>query len=172
MTEPIIFTVMDTPLGQILLAGSEQGLAQVSFQDGKSPLFPAIHWRRDDLFWTTAVSQLNAYFAGERQTFDLPLAPQGTPFQQQVWAFLQTIPYGRTTTYSAIAHELGNPKSTRAVGAANGRNPLAIVVPCHRVIGSNGKLTGYAGGLRFKEALLGLERNGRIEVGQQLSLFF
>ena len=171
MEEQIVFTVMDSPLGEILLAGNEHGLTRVSFQDGKSPLIPAPDWCRDEDVWATAVSQLTAYFAGELQAFDLPLAPKGTPFQQEVWTYLQTIPYGRTTTYSAIAQALGNPKSTRAVGAANGRNPIAIVVPCHRVIGSNGKLTGYAGGLRFKEALLSLERNGRIEVGQQPSLF-
>jgi methylated-DNA-[protein]-cysteine S-methyltransferase len=103
--------------------------------------------------------------------FDLPLAPKGTPFQQEVWRFLQTIPYGKTTSYGAIAQAMGKPKATRAVGAANGRNPIAIIIPCHRVIGSNGSLTGYAGGLRFKEALLSLEGNGRIEVSQQLSLF-
>lgn len=158
-------------MGEILLAGNEQGLTQVAFLAGENPLFPAPDWQQDDAFWATAVSQLTAYFAGELQDFDLPLAPEGTPFQQQVWAYLQTIPYGRTTTYSAIARELGNPKSTRAVGAANGRNPIAVVVPCHRVIGNNGKLTGYASGLKFKEALLGLERNGRIEIDQQLSIF-
>lgn len=161
---------MDSLLGEILLAGNETGLTQVSFQGGESPLSPAPDWQRDDAVWATAVTQLTAYFAGELQAFDLPLAPKGTPFQQKVWAYLQTIPYGRTTTYGTIAQELGNPKSTRAVGAANGRNPIAIIIPCHRVIGSDGKLTGYAGGLQIKEALLRLERNGRIEVGQQLSL--
>ena len=169
MVEQTVFTVMDSPLGEILLAGNEHGLTQVSFQEGKSPLTPALDWQRDDEVWATAVSQLTAYFAGELQTFDLPLAPQGTPFQQEVWAHLQTIPYGRTITYSAIAQELGNPKSSRAVGAANGRNPIAIIIPCHRVIGSNGKLTGYAGGLKFKEALLSLERNGCIKDGYPLS---
>lgn len=171
MAKQTIFTAMDSQLGEILLAGNENGLTQVSFQNGKSPLSPAPDWRQDDTFWATAVSQLTAYFAGELQTFDLPLAPKGTPFQQKVWAYLQTIPYGRTTTYGTIAQELGNPKSTRAVGAANGRNPIAVIIPCHRVIGSDGKLTGYAGGLKVKEALLALERNGHLEVGQQLPLF-
>ncbi len=171
MHEQIAFSTMTSPLGEILLAGNEHGLTQVSFQDGVNPLVPAPGWQQDDVAWATAVSQLTAYFAGKRKQFDLPLAPQGTPFQQQVWAYLQTIPYGRTTTYGTIAAELGNPNSSRAVGAANGRNPIAIIIPCHRVIGSSGKLTGYASGLKFKEALLGLERNGRIEVGQQLSLF-
>ena len=149
MSEPTIFTMMDSPLGEILLAGNEHGLTQVAFQDGQSPLLPGADWRRDDGVWSTAVSQLTAYFAGELTQFDLPLAPKGTPFQQQVWAYLQTIPYGRTTTYGSIAAELGNPNSSRAVGAANGRNPIAIIVPCHRVIGSSGKLTGYAGGLQI-----------------------
>jgi methylated-DNA-[protein]-cysteine S-methyltransferase len=170
MTEQTVFTMMDSPLGEILLAGNKQGLTQVSFQNGKCPLIPSPSWQRGDAVWATAVAQLTAYFAGELQTCDLPLGLKGTPFQQKVWAYLQTIPYGRTTTYSTIAQEFGNPKSARAVGAANGRNPIAIIIPCHRVIGSNGKLTGYAGGLQFKEALLGLERNGRIEAGQQISL--
>ncbi|WP_420630916.1 methylated-DNA--[protein]-cysteine S-methyltransferase [Candidatus Leptofilum sp.] len=171
MSEQFVFSIMSSPLGEVLLAGNEKGLTQVAFQDGVNPLSPAPDWQRDDGMWATAVSQLTAYFAGERKQFDLPLAPQGTPFQQQVWAYLQTIPYGRTTTYGTIAAELGNPKSSRAVGAANGRNPIAIIIPCHRVIGSSGKLTGYASGLKFKEALLSLERNGGLETAHQLSLF-
>ncbi len=168
MAKEIVFAVMGSPLGELLLAGTEQGLTHVAFQAGQSPLRPEADWRRDDEVWVTAVTQLTAYFAGELHSFNLPLAPQGTPFQQQVWAYLQTIPYGRTTTYSAIAQVLGNPKLTRAVGAANGRNPLAIIVPCHRVIGSDGKLTGYAGGLPIKAALLGLERNGRLSTTEPL----
>ena len=166
-----VFSLMDSWLGKILLAGNDQGLTQVAFQAGKSPLTPKADWRRDDAFWATAVSQLTAYFAGELKQFNLPLAPQGTPFQQQVWAYLQTIPYGRTTTYGTIAAELGNPNASRAVGAANGRNPISVIIPCHRVVGSDGKLTGYAGGLPIKEALLGLERNGRLGTGKQLSFF-
>ena len=162
---------MDSLLGEILLAGNEQGVTHVSFQSGEGALVPGVNWQRDDGRWATAVSQLTAYFAGELQTFDLPLAPKGTPFQQKVWAYLQTIPYGRTTTYGTIAEELGNPNGSRAVGVANGRNPIAIIIPCHRVVGSNGKLTGYAGGLHIKEALLSLERNGRIQPIRQPSLF-
>lgn len=171
MGEQIFFTVRESPLSEILLAGNAQGLTQVAFQAGKSPLRPGPDWRRDDGVWRTAVAQLTAYFAGELTQFALPLAPQGTPFQQEVWAYLQTIPYGRTTTYGAIAEALGKPNASRAVGAANGRNPIAIIIPCHRVIGSDGKLTGYAGGLKIKEALLGLERNGRLGTTQQLTLF-
>ena len=103
-------------------------------------------------------AQLREYFDGRRQVFDLPCAPQGTPFQQQVWAALQQIPYGETKTYQEIATAIGNPKASRAVGAANGRNPIWIVVPCHRVVGAHGALTGYAGGLEMKQALLALER--------------
>jgi methylated-DNA-[protein]-cysteine S-methyltransferase len=105
-----------------------------------------------------AVRQLRAYFAGELQAFDLPLAPQGTPFQLAVWKHLCEIPYGETISYGELARRIGNPNASRAVGLANGSNPIPIVIPCHRVIGSNGKLTGYGGGLPIKEKLLGLER--------------
>lgn len=105
-----------------------------------------------------AAGQLREYFAGKREKFDLPLAPVGTPFQQRVWNALMEIPYGQTRSYGEIARTVGNPKASRAVGMANNRNPVAIVIPCHRVIGSNGKLTGYAGGLELKDALLHLER--------------
>ena len=104
-----------------------------------------------------ACAQLQEYFAGKRTTFDLPLAASGTTFQQQVWQALLTIPYGKTCSYGDIARAIGNPKGVRAVGLANGKNPLAIVVPCHRVIGADGKLTGYAGGLNRKQQLLALE---------------
>ncbi len=171
MREQIVFTVMDSPLEEILLVGNEQGLTHLSFQAGNSAIAPAKDWRRDGAPFVDAVEQLKAYFAGELQDFDLPLVPKGTPFQQEVWRFLQTIPYGKTTSYGAIAQAMGKPKATRAVGAANGRNPIAIIIPCHRVIGSNGSLTGYAGGLQFKQTLLSLEGNGRIEVSQQLPLF-
>ena len=104
------------------------------------------------------VSQLRSYFAGEREEFDLPLAPEGTPFQQEVWRRLCEIPYGETISYGELARRIGNPQASRAVGLANGSNPIPIVIPCHRVIGSNGKLTGYGGGLPIKEKLLALER--------------
>ena len=108
-----------------------------------------------------AKQQLAEYFAGQRQAFDLPLRMQGTPFQQKVWAALREIPYGETRSYGQIAAQVGNPKASRAVGMANNRNPIAIIVPCHRVIGANGSLTGYAGGLSVKEELLALERRTR-----------
>jgi methylated-DNA-[protein]-cysteine S-methyltransferase len=112
----------------------------------------------DDGVLAEARAQLSAYFAGERTTFDLPLAPVGTPFQQRVWGELRRIPYAETVSYGELANRLGSPGASRAVGLANGRNPIAIVVPCHRVIGADGTLTGYAGGLERKRALLDLER--------------
>jgi len=105
-----------------------------------------------------AIDQLHSYFAGELEAFDLPLAPEGTPFQQSVWRNLCEIPFGKTISYGELAQRIGNPKASRAVGLANGSNPIPIVIPCHRVIGSNGKLTGYGGGLPIKEKLLALER--------------
>jgi methylated-DNA-[protein]-cysteine S-methyltransferase len=118
------------------------------------------------------MAQLEAYFAGRLRQFTLDLAPQGTPFQQAVWRALQDIPYGQTTSYGALARQLGNPKASRAVGAANGQNPLAIVIPCHRVVGSTGKLTGYAGGVDTKQALLAFERRHTPSGGEQTSLLF
>lgn len=116
-------------------------------------------WIADSALFTDAVAQLCAYFAGELRAFDLPLGPRGTEFQRQVWQALTTIPYGQTATYGAIATRVGRPSAFRAVGMANGRNPIPVIVPCHRVIGANGTLTGYGGGLRRKEYLLDLERH-------------
>lgn len=108
-----------------------------------------------------AIAQIREYFAGNRTNFDIPLAPEGTDFQQQVWNALRNIPYGETRTYKQIAQAIGNPKAVRAVGMANNKNPIAILIPCHRVIGSNGKLVGYAGGLDIKKQLLNLERRDK-----------
>lgn len=165
-----LYTIINTALGEILLARNEHGISHISFQDGKSAITPHKHWQRDDSAFADATTQLDTYFAGELQDFDLPLAPEGTPFQQSVWQKLQTIPYGQTATYGELATELGNPNASRAVGAANGQNPIPIVIPCHRVIGANGKLTGFRGGLHLKEALLSLEQNGRLETTMQLEL--
>ena len=115
---------------------------------------------RDDAF-DDVTTQLTEYFAGRRQTFELPLAPEGTPFQQRVWSALLGVPYGETISYGELAARIGRRSASRAVGLANGSNPLPIVIPCHRVIGSNGKLTGYGGGLAIKERLLALERGAR-----------
>lgn len=154
------FTIMPSPVGDLLLARSEAGVTFVEFYPRRK--MPEAHWRRDETAFRDVVSQLEAYFAGELKNFALPLAPQGTPFQQRVWAALQTIPYGETISYRELARQLGNVKAVRAVGAANGRNPIAIIIPCHRVIGSDGSLTGYGGGLECKEALLAMERHGRV----------
>lgn len=153
-----LYTLLASPVGEILVAGDHQGLRRIIFQGGAHPMTIPGAWRRDDAAFNEARRQLTAYFGGDLREFDLPLAPEGTPFQKAAWAELCRIPYGETLTYGAQAARLGQPNASRAVGAANGRNPLGIVIPCHRVIGASGKLTGYYGGLRIKEALLELER--------------
>ncbi len=140
----------------MVLTGSDDGLAGVYFGPGAPA--KAAGLRRDDPAFRRVAEQFGQWFAGERRDFDLPLAVTGTPFQTRVWALLRQIPYGATTTYGALAAELGSPGASRAVGLANGRNPVGVVVPCHRVVGSSGKLTGYAGGLDVKRWLLAHER--------------
>ena len=151
------FTVVASPLGELTLTGTGTALTGIRFAGPEGPADPGPGLRRDPGPFREAVAQLEAYFAGERRTFDLPLAPVGTAFQQRVWAALRTIPYGETRSYGWLAAEIGAPGSARAVGLANGRNPIAVVVPCHRVIGANGTLTGYAGGMERKRLLLDLE---------------
>jgi methylated-DNA-[protein]-cysteine S-methyltransferase len=152
------YAVLDSPIGPLLLVGNDAGLRQVGFQAGPHPLAIDPGWQVDNDFLREAARQIGAYFAGERRAFDLPLAPEGTAFQLAVWMKLREIPYGGTISYGDLARRVGNPKASRAVGAANGRNPLPIVVPCHRVIGSGGQLTGFGGGLPIKAQLLALER--------------
>jgi methylated-DNA-[protein]-cysteine S-methyltransferase len=154
----INYTYMESPVGRLLLAGDEEGIRLISFLEGKRPTKPQPGWRYHTEPLQRAVGQLSDYFAGHRRRFDLPLQLRGTPFQLAVWQALQDIPYGQTISYGELARRVGNPNGSRAVGLANGSNPIAIVVPCHRVIGSNGKLTGYGGGLENKETLLALER--------------
>jgi methylated-DNA-[protein]-cysteine S-methyltransferase len=149
-----VFTTVPSPVGDLVLTGDGRSITRIGFA-GRTPIDPA--WREDPAPFTAAVAQLGEYFAGERRAFDLPLAPEGSAFQQRVWAALAAIPYGETTSYAALAEAIGHPGSARAVGAANGANPLAIVVPCHRVVGADGTLTGYAGGLDAKRSLLTLE---------------
>jgi methylated-DNA-[protein]-cysteine S-methyltransferase len=149
----------ESPLGTMLLAASDRGLCGVWFE-GQRHGPDARTWREDPAHpvLVEAIAQLRAYFAGERTSFDLPLDLQGgTPFQQSVWSALLGIPRGGTTSYAALAREVGKPQAARAIGAAVGRNPMSIVVPCHRVVGTGGSLTGYAGGLERKTALLQLE---------------
>lgn len=152
---------LTTPCGELLIAINEQGLVRVEFADGLHSSLDMQTWRKDNQALAPYRQQFEAYFAGQLKQFDLPMAASGTPFQQSVWRALSNIPYGQTCCYSDIARAIANPKAVRAVGAANGRNPLSIIVPCHRVIGANGRLTGYAGGLAAKQALLQLEQRWR-----------
>jgi methylated-DNA-[protein]-cysteine S-methyltransferase len=154
----LYYSYMTSPLGPLLIAGDSAGLRLIHFQRDTTPPSVASDWHEDRQFLGAAMEQITAYFAGTLRQFSLALAPQGTPFQQAVWRALQDIPYGATTSYGALARQLGKPQAARAVGAANGRNPLALVIPCHRVVGSTGKLIGYAGGLDIKQALLAFER--------------
>lgn len=140
---------IETPIGPLTLQADEAAVTAIRFgADGAQDVSPMLD---------AAEAQLREYFAGTRRTFDLPLAPRGTAFQQQVWAALRAIPYGETRTYGELAAAIGSPSASRAVGMANHHNPIPIVIPCHRVIGANGTLTGYAGGLEIKRKLLALE---------------
>lgn len=152
------YTHMPSPLGPLLLVSDSEGLREIRFPVEQAPALPDLHWLEDASAFPEATRQLRAYFAGELENFDLPLAPTGTSFQQRVWKELCLIPYGATISYGELARRIGNPNASRAVGLANGSNPIPIIIPCHRVIGSNGKLTGYGGGLPIKEKLLALER--------------
>ena len=153
------YTFIPSPVGQLLLAGSRDALAVIGFPRGSKARGAEPGWERLDAPFKTAAKQLSEYFEGTRHEFDLDLAPVGTKFQVDVLDALLTIPYGETRSYGDIARQIGNPRAVRAVGAANGRNPLAIVIPCHRVIGHDGDLTGFGGGLATKRYLLDLERS-------------
>jgi len=152
------YTQIESPVGPLLLAGDNAGLREIRFVQGRTPARPDSSWTEKAAPFKEVIRQLHSYFAGDLEEFDLPLAPQGTAFQLEVWKRLCDIPYGETISYGELARRLDNPNASRAVGLANGSNPIPIVIPCHRVIGSNGKLTGYGGGLPIKEKLLALER--------------
>jgi methylated-DNA-[protein]-cysteine S-methyltransferase len=152
------YTTIDSPVGELLLRGHEDGTLVALSMSPWRHSDDVSDCTRDARALAAAVTQLREYFAGARTTFELQLAPEGTPFQQRVWSALRRIPYGATTTYGALARELGTPDGARAVGLANGRNPIGIVIPCHRVIGADGTLTGYGGGLPRKRWLLDHER--------------
>lgn len=157
----LYFERMDSPIGTLVLAADAAGLRHIEFPTNRHPVdrtgwVPGARGAIADTLAETR-AQLDAYFAGTRRAFDLPLAPEGTPFQRTVWAMLAQIPWGATWSYGQLAQAIGRPAAVRAVGAANGRNPLPIVLPCHRVIGSDGTLTGFGGGLPIKAALLRLE---------------
>jgi methylated-DNA-[protein]-cysteine S-methyltransferase len=163
------YDTIPSPVGELLIAADESGLTTIRFEQSR-------HGREDAAAWTPAAEatgaaarvlraareQLDAYFAGEITTFDLPLGPSGTTFQQRVWSRLREIPFGETISYAELAHRVGDPRAVRAVGGANGRNPLPIVVPCHRVIGADGSLTGFGGGIDRKRWLL--EHEGALEL--------
>lgn len=151
------YTHIDSPLGELLLAGDDDALHLISFPSGKGRRRPERDWVEDPKPFRAAARQLGEYFAGTRERFDLALAPAGTEFQRAVWQGLRKIPYGKTWSYAELAQRIGRPRAMRAVGAANGANPLPIVVPCHRVIGADGSLTGFGGGLPAKRLLLELE---------------
>ncbi len=153
-----LFTYCPSPLGDLLLAGDGERLQLIGFPDGKARTRHGADWQRSDAPFAELIRQLDAYFAGDLRDFDVALDPQGTAFQQSVWRALTAIPYGSTCSYGAIAEAVGKPKASRAVGAANGQNPIPIIIPCHRVIGSTGKLTGFGGGLPAKVTLLELEQ--------------
>jgi len=155
--DTIWFAELNSPLGKLTLESDGVALTRIRLPEEDWRPDPKVKRVRKPEMFTEAATQLKAYFRGERTTFDLPLKPGGTPFQRKVWDLLRNIPAGETITYGELATRAGNPKAHRAVGAANGRNPLPIIIPCHRVIGSNGKLTGYAGGLEAKKALLEIE---------------
>ena len=152
------YTEIESPVGPLLLAADDAGLRQILFVKGRTHARPDPSWTENQAPLKETIRQLHSYFAGELEEFDLPLAPEGTAFQLKVWKRLCDIPYGETISYGELARRIKNPNASRAVGLANGSNPIPIVIPCHRVIGSNGKLTGYGGGLPIKEKLLALER--------------
>lgn len=158
MHEPILFDLIDSPIGPLLLTSNGRALTGVYMDAHQRGPRPGDGWRRDAQALHAVRLQLQAYFGRELFAFDLPLAPPGTEFQQRVWRVLRTIPYAETISYGEQARRLGNAAAARAVGVANGRNPISIVVPCHRVIGADGSLTGYGGGLPRKQWLLAHER--------------
>ncbi len=154
----IVHTTIASPVGPLLLATSDDGMHLIEFHAPRHPMRRDAHWHEgDNALLRMARQQLHEYFAGQRRQFELPLAPQGTPFQCEVWHTLAAIPYGETISYAQLAQRVGKPSAVRAVGAANGRNPLPLVLPCHRVIGSDGSLTGFGGGLPTKHFLLRME---------------
>jgi methylated-DNA-[protein]-cysteine S-methyltransferase len=155
------YTIVDSPVGPLLLAGTDTALHALHFADGRRPTTLDPEWTEDPRALRDVRGELDAYFAGRLQRFTVPLAPAGTPFQLKVWTALRDIPYGQTISYGELAQRIGDPNAVRAVGAANGANPIAIIVPCHRVIGADGSLVGFGGGLPVKKALLALERGER-----------
>lgn len=150
----------NSPIGKLLITGNQSAIATITFPIKEA--VPAIQWTHSTTQFKEVCKQLDHYFTGSLKRFDLPLSPEGTNFQQSVWDQLLKIPYGQTTSYGIIAKKLGNSKAMRAVGSANGRNPIPVIIPCHRVIGSDGSLTGFGGGLPTKSYLLDLENSEQL----------
>lgn len=148
----------ESPIGRMLLVGRNGVLEELHFPKATEHMHIPAEWQEDEAFFGETLRQLQQYFAGDRQEFDLRISPQGTPFQERVWQELCKIPYGETASYGAIAEQIGNPKACRAVGMANSKNPIPIIIPCHRIIGKDGSLTGFGGGLAVKKHLLDLEQ--------------
>jgi methylated-DNA-[protein]-cysteine S-methyltransferase len=153
----MLYTSFDSPIGELVLVGDRRALHGLYMQEGRTAVAIRGDWEPDDTPFADAREQLDEYFAGRRTTFDIPLAMTGSPFQARVWRALQDIPYGETISYGELARRVGEPATPRNVGSANGRNPVSVIVPCHRVIGADGSLTGYGGGLERKRLLLDLE---------------
>ena len=149
-----LHTTIESPIGPLLLVGDEEALSGLYMQGGPRPKRIGPDWRRADEPFAAAVEQLGEYFGGERSAFELPLRMEGPEFERDVWEQLRLIPYGETASYGQIAKRIGRPDTARAVGVANARNPIAVIVPCHRVIGADGSLTGFGGGLERKQFLL------------------
>ncbi len=163
------YDFLDSTIGRLLLAGDELGLCHIDFERGRYPTTIGVDWQRAPTKLREVREQLNAYFSGELKVFTLRLNPKGTPFQLSVWNELQQIPYGMTISYGELARRLNNANASRAVGAANGRNPLPIVVPCHRVIGNDGSMTGFGGGIDVKRRLLTLEQT-HVAINEKFTL--
>jgi methylated-DNA-[protein]-cysteine S-methyltransferase len=157
----IYYQYMKSPVGKLLVAGNEKGLHFINFPRNGKPALPGHEWEENPKPLQEVLSQLEAYFAGELKAFSLDICLNVTPFQKKVLTALRRVPYGETISYGELANKMGNPKASRAVGQANARNPIPIVIPCHRVIGSNGKLTGFGGGIKVKQTLLDLEKRYR-----------
>jgi len=156
---PIYYTQLESPVGNLLLTLEDEQLTNICMSNQKRTVKVQPDWVQSDRHFRTVARQLEDYFRGKRRTFEIPMRPQGTDFQMAVWRQLSRIPYGQTATYGDIAKRIDNPRAVRAVGLANGRNPLPIVIPCHRVIGANGQLTGFGGGLKNKALLLQIEQS-------------
>jgi methylated-DNA-[protein]-cysteine S-methyltransferase len=153
----MLYCTVDSPIGELLLGGEGESLGLLHMQQGRRPTPNGAGWKRSERAFARVREQLGEYFDGRRRHFDVPLAPTGSPFELAVWRALLEIPYGETVSYGQLAARIGRPGAPRAVGVANARNPIAVIVPCHRVIGADGSLTGYGGGLERKRLLLDLE---------------